>query len=166
MTLDRNCLVAPEENLTTWQHPKSKSIDYIIMKQRDSVDAAVRDSECNTDHLFLCTKLRMTWKWSKRVARKATRRFEVSGLSRVSRGEEEGLGDRRMCWRGLAEIGLRIHGTIEVMRSAMVDAAEKTLGTAVRRQPYWFMESEDIIRPCLQARNDAYTRWIASGLDV
>ena len=49
-----------------------------------------------------------------------------------------------------------------VVRSALVDSAEETLGRARRRQPDWFVKSEDTIRPYLQMRNAAYTRWLAS----
>ena len=40
---------------------------------------------------------------------------------------------------------------------AMVDSAEELLGRAARRQPDWFLKSENIIHP-LQACNKAYTR--------
>ena len=79
-------------HLATWQHPKSKSwfcIDYIVMRQKDRklcVDAGVkRGAECNTDHQFLCAELRMAWKCSKPKPQKEVRRFDASGLRRVSR---------------------------------------------------------------------------------
>ena len=62
------------------------------MRQKDRklcVDASVkRGAECNTDHQFLCAKLRMPWK---RVARKETRRFDVSRLVWVSGEGKEAL---------------------------------------------------------------------------
>ena len=165
-------------HLTTWQHPKSKSwscIDYIVMRQKDRklcVDVAVRrGAECNTDHQFLCAELRRTWKWSTRQPRKETRRFEVSGLTRVGDGEG---GDavsslRQEYVQAVLERADRQwpeDGTAEdkwsVVRSALVDSAEETLGRARRRQPDWFVKSEDTIRPYLQMRNAAYTRWLAS----
>ena len=115
-------------HLATWQHPKSKSwscIDYIVMRQRDRklcLDATVRrGAECNTDHQFLCAKLRMTLKWSKRLPRKETRRFQGRrpGGSRcrgccvsvvVRERKHWGLGGRSMwklCWKELTETGLR-----------------------------------------------------------
>ena len=50
----------------------------------------------------------------------------------------------------------------KVMRAALVDTALETLGRVRRSQPDWFRESEDIIRPYLQERNVAYTKWLAN----
>ena len=58
-------------------------------------------------------------------------------------------------------------GTIEekwrAMRTALVDTAGETLGKAKRSHPDWFLDAEDTIRPFLQARNAAYTKWLATG---
>ena len=49
------------------------------------------------------------------------------------------------------------------MRTALVDTAGETLGKAKRSQPDWFLDAENTIRPFLQARNAAYTKWLATG---
>ena len=57
----------------TWQHPKSKQwscIDYVIMSQSDRrtcLDITVkRGAECNTDHQFVCVKIRLAGGWHRR----------------------------------------------------------------------------------------------------
>ena len=71
-------------------------------------DAAVKRGAEN--HQFLCAKLRMPWKCPKRVVRKKTRRFDVSGMVQVSGKGEEALGPTKqeyveLCWREQIEIG-------------------------------------------------------------
>lgn len=164
-------------HLTTWQHPKSKSwfcIDYIVMRQRDRklcVDAAVkRGAECNTDHQFMCAELRMVWKRPKPKPECEVRRYDVSGLRRVrSTGGEEVRSQRQEYVEAVVEKAGEewpdegVEEKWRVMRTAIVEAAEETLGRARRSQPDWFLDSEDSIRPFLQARNTAYTKWLATG---
>ena len=48
------------------------------------------------------------------------------------------------------------------MRSALLESADELLGYEKSRQPDWFQESADELRPQLQQRNNAYDRWLAS----
>ena len=165
-------------HLAIWQHPKSKSwfcIDYIVMRQKDRklcVDAAVkRGAECNTEHQFLCAELRMAWKCCKPKPQKEVRRFDASGLRRVSRtGGGEVRSQRQEYVEGVVERAREEwpdEGTVEekwrAMRTALVDTAGETLGKAKRSQPDWFLDADDTIRPFLQTRNAAYTKWLATG---
>ena len=49
-----------------------------------------------------------------------------------------------------------------VVKSALTNAAESALGFEVRRQPDWFNESEAIIQPALQRRNELYRQWLCT----
>ena len=49
------------------------------------------------------------------------------------------------------------------MCSALLESEHKLLGYNKSRQPDWFQESVDELRPQLQRRNNAYDRWLASG---
>ncbi len=51
----------------------------------------------------------------------------------------------------------------EVRRSAVLESADELLGYEKSRQPDWFQESADELKPQLQQRNNAYDRWLASG---
>ena len=50
----------------------------------------------------------------------------------------------------------------EVMHSAILESADELLGYEKSRQPDWFQESVDELRP-QQRRNNAYDIWLASG---
>ena len=94
----------------------------------------------------------------------------ISGLVQVSGEGEEVLGSTKQEYgKAVLERADRDwpdEGTAEekwkVVKTALVDVAEKALGRARRRQPDWFQEYEDTIRPYIQARNDANTKWLAS----
>ena len=47
--------------------------------------------------------------------------------------------------------------------SALLESADELLGYVKSRQPHWFHESADELRPQLLRRNNAYDRWLASG---
>ena len=49
-----------------------------------------------------------------------------------------------------------------MMRAALVDTALEILGRVRRSQLDWFSGSEDIVKPYLQERNVAYTKWLAN----
>ena len=49
------------------------------------------------------------------------------------------------------------------VRSGLVNAAEKVLGKVGFHQPDWFRESLSSLKPLLEARNAAYSRWLRSG---
>ena len=46
---------------------------------------------------------------------------------------------------------------------SFLESADELLGYDKSRQPDWFQESADELRPQLQRRNNAYDRWLASG---
>ena len=50
----------------------------------------------------------------------------------------------------------------EVMRTALVVAAEGCLGFEKRKQPDWFRESSTSLKPLLQLRNGLYSKWLSS----
>ena len=87
----------------TWQHPKSKQwscIDYVLTRQRDRrmcLDVAVkRGAECNTDHQFVCARIRMAGcNYRRKVSVSGKRnRYDVSKLARVRGGGGSGGGDQ------------------------------------------------------------------------
>ena len=170
-----------EIHLTTWQHPRSKEwycSDYIVMRQRDRkccVDVEVkRGAECNTDHQLICGKVRMKGSSLRPRQRSDGHRlhYDVTKL-RSACGEKEkesGQSARTEFVYGVLEKA-RAEWPEEqsaekkwrVMRAAMVDTAGEVLGKVIKkRQPDWFQESEDHLRPYLLARNNTYRKWLAS----
>ena len=45
---------------------------------------------------------------------------------------------------------------------ALIESADKLVGKVKGRQPDWFRESMGTLKPLLQSRNYAYTKWLAS----
>ena len=139
------------------------------------LDVAVkRAAECNTDHQLLRAKVRIVQR--KRVIKKKSgvegKRYEVSGLVRCKMTEDTSTG--RSLQQDYIESVLEKaaaawpeKGTVEekwgAMRSALTTSADELLGCTKNRQPDWFHESMDELRPQLQKRNDVYKRWLASG---
>ena len=117
-----------------------------------------RGAECNTDHQLLCAKVRMKGSFlrprqrsdghrlhydatklrsaygeiEKESGQSATTEF-VSGVLERARAEWPKEQSAEKKWR--------------VMRAAMVDTAGQILGKVKKRQPDWFQDSEEHLRP-------------------
>ena len=73
----------------------------------------------------------------------------------------------------MAEVSRRLkdggceEGSVEeqwqVMKSALCEAANSTLGTSLRKKADWFEESAGVLRPMLENRRGAYLKWLATG---
>ena len=120
-----------------------------MMRQSDRklcVYAAVRrEAECNTDHQFLCAKIKLNWRCSKPKTKQKGARFDVTRLA--ANGSEtrdslrqvyvEGvLGRARRNW---PEEG-KVEQKWSVLKSVLIDTATDTLGKMKLRQPDWFSE--------------------------
>ena len=90
-----------------------------------------------------------------RLKRKAECKDDVSAYSSAveEKLKEADLSD---------DTNLDVEKLWGVIRDAMTTAAEETLGRTSRRQPDWFRDSESIIRPLIEARNCAFTKWLKS----
>ena len=159
----------------TWMHPRSQQwscIDYIITRQRDRrlcLDVCVRrGAECNTDHQMLCATLNIgRCGYCKGKRAPDNRRYDVKGLE-VGVAEESDVRVPYVeCVLEKARTGWPVDGSVEekwgVLRSAMTGAADEVLGKARRRNPDWFVESKEDLKPLLQRRNDCYRKWLATG---
>ena len=162
----------------TWQHPKSKQwscIDYFIMRQSDRKVclnvSVLRGAECNADHHFLCATLRLN-KHYHHVGKKKRKggRYDVVNLLKGDgniRGDQQLLKDVYIdTVVDKARDGWPQDGSVECkwekFRSAITEVSDKLLGHSKRRQPDWFLESSDVLKPYLMARNDAYRMWLSS----
>ena len=45
---------------------------------------------------------------------------------------------------------------------ALIESADELVGKIIVCQPDWFRESMGTLKPLLQSRNCAYTKWLAS----
>ena len=118
-----------------------------------------RDAKCNTDHQFLRASVRMAWRdLKKRAGMNEGKRHDVSGLVSCQGSDDMSIG-RPLQQEYILEVLERVtsawpeEGTVEerweVMRSALLESADELLGCEKSRQPDWFQESADELRPQL-----------------
>ena len=127
--------------------------------------------ECYTDHKLVSMKLRLKRSPHAKGAKRAmNRRYDVEGLiARTgTRSEETSVKDKYLqavlekASRDWHE-GANVEDKWSAVRSRLVNAAEEMLGEAGRHQPDWFQESLSSLKPLLEVRNAAYSRWLGSG---
>ena len=51
----------------------------------------------------------------------------------------------------------------QVIKSALCEAANSTLGTSLRKKADWFEESVGVLKPLLEERRGAYLKWLHNG---
>lgn len=179
-TICNTWFVKKEIHKVTWQHPKCKKwgcIDYVIMKQKDRrtcLDVSImRGAEYNTDHQFLCATVRMDWRCrGQKKEEIKSGRYDISKL--LNNTDESLIGDGEKPLRedyldsvvDNARSGWPEDGTAEEkwekIQSAILETSDELLGVIKNKQPDWFQESEDELRPYLVLRNNAYRAWLSS----
>ena len=130
----------------------------------------VRGAMCNTDHMMLRLNVRIKKKPPSKQEVKKGRKFDVAQLGRGSGGTRNKDTVRE---KYVAEVSRRLkdgwceEGSVEeqwqVMKSALCEAANSTLGTSLRKKADWFEESTGVLRPMLEKRRGAYLEWLDTG---
>jgi len=149
----------------TWTHPATRScsmIDFVVVRaaQRQyCLDVQVmRGATCWTDHKLVRVKLRLYLGRSRRQRDGGAPPIAVWKLADPSTREDYGkeLSDRLegvsfddVC---SAEAGW------EQLRDCLVASAIKVVGCGHRRQPDWFLESEQQLSPLLAAKRQAWNQ--------
>ena len=147
----------------TWQHPSSKvqhCIDYIVMRQRQRRFchdvSALRRADCWTDHRLLRGKLFLAnaCHASKQPIRK---RFAVHKLSDDSTCHAfvEGMVKIKSEWSENMPAG-----KMWAVKDGILESGQTILGTDGRRQPDWFRDDSEILKPLLSLQNALFARWL------
>ena len=140
------------------------------------LDVAVkRGAECNTDHQFLCVKIRFTGSCYRRkgIVGSSGGRYDMPRL--VSDGNAEDAESKQalrvefqeqVVKRARAGTAWSMEGGMDekwaAVSGALMKSADALLGKVRGRQPDWFRESMGTMKPQLQSRNCAYTKWLAT----
>ena len=98
------------------------------------------------------------------------RRYDVSKLVSGGRAEDESNQALRLLFQKQvaerAEAAWPVEGGVNEKRTAvsgaLIESADELMGMVKGRQPDWFRESMGTLKPLLQSRNCAYTKWLAS----
>ena len=147
----------------TWTHPatkKSTMIDFVVVRsahRRHCLDVQVmRGATFWTDHKLVRVKLRLDLRGSRGRQGRRAPPIAVWKLTDASIREVycrelsdrlEGVGCDDACG---AEAGW------EQIRDCVVTSAVKVVGCGHRRQPDWFLESEQQLSPLLAAKRQAW----------
>ena len=178
------------EYKTTWQHPKTHKwhcIDYVVVHQRFrrlcQDCRVVQNADCGSDHRMVCLDFMLRKMRAHRRKGQMRQRFDVTQLQCLpgrDKEHREAVKERvRNYQQSVAEL-LRggVNGadgesgndpdksvdmTWNNIKSALVGAASDHLGDRGRRQPDWFTDSAETIKPLLEARRVAYNQWVRSG---
>eukprot|EP00117_Sycon_ciliatum_P015630 scpid74294/ scgid15399/ Craniofacial development protein 2; p97 bucentaur protein len=164
----------------TWMHPRSRHvhcIDYIIVARRDrhrcTDSQIIPSAECGSDHSLLAMRFRLgRVRWRKPAAHSKRARFATCRLPDIVSTDDNGQV-RRVVDEYQDSIAARLRGAADPcstvdekwnnIRSAMTDAAQSALGRQGRRQPDWFADSRDTLKPLLVERNACHRSWITNG---
>lgn len=163
----------------TWQHPRTKQwhcIDYAIVKQGQRKwckdVAVVRGAECNTDHHMLRMKLDVRMKTGSHKSQQkesSKGRYDVAKLQGASVDENGEITTRGKYQQSVGERvkeAWDTEGSVEekweVMKAALCESAQLLLGKTKRKDPDWFQENLQVLKPFLKERNRVYATWLGS----
>jgi len=121
---------------------------------------------CNTDHMMLSLKGKIG---KKPPSKQGAKVLCATAWSRIWGRKKEGLSKGKVCSWGeqKAKRWMAKKGSVEekwqVMKLALCEAANSTLGTSLRRKADLFEESAGVLRPLLEKGRGAYLKWLDTG---
>ena len=152
----------------TWVHPATKCchmIDFIVMRtsqKRCCLDVQVmRVTDCWTDHYLVRGRLRMmlpqTAVIKKRPLPFAVHRFAMPKMRKsYVQSLEEKLSDWSLCESTEEEYWIHL-------RSCITNSAKESIGRGVRSNPEWFEKSVNVLKPLIEEKNQAHSRYLQVG---
>ena len=153
-----------EEHKATWFHPQSKHghlIDFIVCRQTDLRNfckvKVVRGAECDTDHMMVRAKLKMSIRRKRRFyGVKVPKRIDVSKLK--DSGARNAL--REECDR------IDFSGCDwERFKTIVFEKGVETLGLRVIRHQDWFNDNSVEINALLDEKRKSYQKLLSSSVD-
>ena len=155
----------------TWTHPATKMthmIDFVLMRANQRVHCrdvrVMRGANCWTDHMLVRTKLNVVAikrpsKSNRDCVPFAVEKLRIStSRTEYSKALEDLLQDKPHKEEEVSEENW------EALKSCILAAADNTLGRRGRTQPEWFEDSLEELIPLIEAKNNAHTKALQSGL--
>lgn len=150
-------------------HPRSRHwhlIDYAIIRHSDLADVldtrVMRGAECETDHQFVVTKLRMQLERKQRHQSIKSTRLDVAALLNT----ETQVRIQASFSRKLEERHQDEPSSLEdewmTLRDTVWESAAETLGRKKCTNKDWFVTHHEQIEPIIAARDDAKRKDIPS----
>ena len=147
----------------TWQHPGTKQwhcIDFIIMRQSQrrrcqNIDV-MRGAECHTDHKMFRARVvcGLPKSFRKLPVERPPGRFDVLCLKGNCVDEQGKMTAKGFFVNGVSrrlQAAWNQEGSVEekwtLLKTALTDTAQSTLGTQKRRSPDWFADNSSKLLP-------------------
>ena len=155
-----------QHHLTTWKHPATKQshmIDYVIMRadQRHMcTDVQVmRGANCWSDHSMVRAVVRLQFPHLKKVSSR-TLPLAVHMLQRAGNRESYEKKLRECLSEQPHDSSKSLSDNWRALKSCIVSAAEAAIGRGRKKQPEWFLDAADTLRPLLDQKNTAHNRFL------
>lgn len=170
LTITNTLFQLPLAQKTTWMHPRSKHwhlIDYVIVRRRDIRDVVItrvmRGAECQTDHMMLRCKLKMSIKpFARKTNAQTVRKLNVAPLKTTAVKEELAEKIEVALANNPSDPTWTVTEEWNALRDSIYNASKSVLGVNSKKQPDWFAENAAFILPLINAKNDAFKAWLGS----
>ena len=159
--------MVPEEiHQGTWTHPATKqchTIDFIIMRAAQRAYCrdvqAMQGASCWTDHRLVRAKLNIVVSQHKRKE-KSPQPFAVHALANSKREHRDALDQHLQNAPHTTEATSEENWSI--LKSSIVNAAEKAIGRGRKKNPEWFEENFQTLVPLIECKNRAHRKVMQS----
>ena len=143
----------------SWRHPRSGHwhlLDYIIVKKKDlnSIKAtrAYRSAHCNTDHLFILAKTKVTTKTIHRGKKPKIPKITVRNTKSETLQEKFQAEFSKRCKEVVDEHPDKMW---DALRTGIVESATEAFGTGTSSKHDWLEENFTILEPLLEEKREA-----------
>ena len=150
-------------------HPATKRyhmIDFVMMRtcqRKHYLDVQViRGAKCWTDHCLVRARLKVMLPWTA-VTSKHPLPFAVHKFAKPELRDSyvQSLEQRLSGWS--LPPGSTAEEYWNHLQSCVTSSAEESIGRGVRSYPGWFEENIDVLKPLIEEKNQACSRYLQVG---
>jgi exonuclease III len=147
------------QHKVSWRHPRSKHwhlIDYIVVRRHSLNDVTLTRSyhsaDCDTDHVLVCSNLKLTPKKLHQSKRPGKPRLDVTRMQEPALVQQFAAAFNQIDTTN-AETATQ---TWEKLQESIHQTAKVTFGTRTKRSEDWFESNAHILLPLIEAKRKAH----------